>query len=319
MKVLVHTKNLSRQEWLQYRTQGIGGSDVSVIAGINPYRSVYQLWLEKTGQITPEETENEYTQFGTLLEPIVRKVFTQKTGIKVRKKNMLLQSEEYPFMLANLDGVIRINGEFCLFEAKTASAYKSDEWKNGIPQEYLLQIQHYMAVTGAIRTYIAVIIGGNHFEYRIIERDDKMIADIIAMEKQFWEVNVIGGVEPLPDGLSITSDYLNQRYCMSNGKTVILPSEIILMCEKYSLISDSIDKLSTEKEMVCNRIKSSLKENEIGVAGDYKISWKQINSTRFNQTKFKAENPELYSKYVMQSCYRRFNISQEGTKWGVST
>ena len=295
MKVLVHTKNLSRQEWLQYRTQGIGGSDVSVIAGINPYRSVYQLWLEKTGQITPEETENEYTQFGTLLEPIVRKVFTQKTGIKVRKKNMLLQSEEYPFMLANLDGVIRIYDEFCLFEAKTASAYKSDEWKNGIPQEYLLQIQHYMAVTGAIRTsYIAVIIGGNHFEYRIIERDDKMIADIIAMEKQFWEVNVI-------------------------GKTVILPSEIILMCEKYSLISDSIDKLSTEKEMVCNRIKNSLKENEIGVAGDYKISWKQINSTRFNQTKFKAENPELYSKYVMQSCYRRFNISQEGTKWGVST
>lgn len=77
MKVLVRTKNLSRQEWLQYRTQGIGGSDVSVIAGINPYRSVYQLWLEKTGQITPEETENEYTQFGTLLEPIVRKVFTQ--------------------------------------------------------------------------------------------------------------------------------------------------------------------------------------------------------------------------------------------------
>ena len=66
MKVLVSTKNLSRQEWLQYRTQGIGGSEVSVIAGINPYRSVYQLWLEKTGQITPEETENEYTQFGTI-------------------------------------------------------------------------------------------------------------------------------------------------------------------------------------------------------------------------------------------------------------
>ena len=48
-KVLVKTADLSRADWLRYRTMGIGGSDVSVIAGINPYRSVYQLWLEKTG------------------------------------------------------------------------------------------------------------------------------------------------------------------------------------------------------------------------------------------------------------------------------
>ena len=57
MKVLVKTKDLSRDEWLRYRTKGIGGSDVSIIAGINPYKSVYQLWLEKTGRIIPKQTE----------------------------------------------------------------------------------------------------------------------------------------------------------------------------------------------------------------------------------------------------------------------
>ena len=75
MKVVVKTSNLTREEWLKYRTKGIGGSDVSIIAGINPFKSVHQLWLEKTGQVEPEEGGSEYTHFGTLLEPIVRKEF----------------------------------------------------------------------------------------------------------------------------------------------------------------------------------------------------------------------------------------------------
>ena len=111
MKIVVKTADLSREEWLKYRTRGIGGSDVSIIAGINPFKSVHQLWLEKTGQTEPEQTDSDYAHFGTLLEPIVRKEFTARTGIKVRQKHMLLQSEEYPFMFADLDGVINENGD----------------------------------------------------------------------------------------------------------------------------------------------------------------------------------------------------------------
>ena len=155
MRVVVKTNNLSREEWLKYRTHGIGGSDVSIIAGINPFKSVHQLWLEKTGQVEPEQTESEYAHFGTLLEPIVRKEFTARTGIKVRKKHMLLQSEEYPFMYADLDGVINDNGELAIFEAKTASQYKMDTWEEEVPAGYILQVQHYMAVTGAKKADIA--------------------------------------------------------------------------------------------------------------------------------------------------------------------
>ena len=174
-RALVKTVNLSHADWLRYRTMGIGGSDVSVIAGINPYKSAYQLWLEKTGQTEPAESENEYTHFGTVLEPVIRKEFIERTGLKVRQKHMLLQSEEHPFMLANLDGVVKVNGEMFIFEAKTASAYKLDEWQNGIPLEYMLQVQHYMAVTNTKKAYIAALIGGNHFLYKLIERDNEII------------------------------------------------------------------------------------------------------------------------------------------------
>ena len=308
-KVLIKTSDLSRADWLRYRTMGIGGSDVSVIAGINPYRSVYQIWLEKTGQIEPAESDNEYTHFGTILEPVVRKEFMARTGLKVRQKHMLLQSVEHPFMLANLDGVINLNGEMCIFEAKTASAYKLDDWQSGIPPEYMLQVQHYMAVTGAAKTYIAALIGGNHFEYRLIDRDDEMIAKIIAMEKLFWEINVLGGIAPEIDGTKATTEFFNSKYSFSNGQTIELPEEIVSDCEEYGRLSDEISKLTTAKDAICNRIKSLMQNNETGVAGKYKISWKQVISSGFDKTRLKADNPELYKKYVTHSQYRRFSMS----------
>ena len=309
MKVLVKTKNLCHTDWLRYRTMGIGGSDVSVITGINPYRSVYQLWLEKTGQTEPAESNNEYTHFGTILEPVIRKEFMERTGLKVRQKHVLLQSEEYPFMLANLDGVINLDGEMCIFEAKTASAYKLDDWQNGIPPEYMLQVQHYMAVTGAGKTYIAALIGGNHFEYRLIDRDNEMIAKIIAMEKLFWEVNVLGGIAPEIDGTKATTEFFNSKYSFSNGQTIELPEDIVPDCEEYSRLSDEISKLTAAKDAICNRIKSVMQNNETGLVGKYKISWKQVISSGFDKTRLKADNPELYKKYVTHSQYRRFSMS----------
>ena len=285
MKSVISTKNLSHADWLRYRTMGIGGSDVSMIAGINPYKSAYQLWLEKTGQTEPAESENEYTHY------------------------MLLQSETYPFMLANLDGVVKANGEMCIFEAKTASAYKLDEWQSGIPPEYMLQVQHYMAVTDTSKAYIAALIGGNHFLYKLIERDNEIISKIIAMEKYFWEVNVLGEIAPNIDGTRATTEYFNSKYNVSNGLAVKLPEELISECEEYNRLADEIDRLTSAKDAVCNRIKNVLKENETGFAGKYKISWKQVVSSKFNTTKFKADNPELYSKYLTNSQYRRFSLS----------
>ena len=280
-----------------------------MIAGINPYKSAYQLWLEKTGQTEPAESENEYTHFGTVLEPVIRREFMERTGLKVRQKHMLLQSETYPFMLANLDGVVKANGEMCIFEAKTASAYKLDEWQSGIPPEYMLQVQHYMAVTDTSKAYIAALIGGNHFLYKLIERDNEIISKIIAMEKYFWEVNVLGEIAPNIDGTRATTEYFNSKYNVSNGLAVKLPEELISECEEYNRLADEIDRLTSAKDAVCNRIKNVLKENETGFAGKYKISWKQVVSAKFNTTKFKADNPELYIKYLTSSQYRRFSLS----------
>ena len=309
MKVVVKTNNLTREEWLKYRTKGIGGSDVSIIAGINPFKSVYQLWLEKTGQVEPEEEGSEYTHFGTLLEPIVRKEFMERTGIKVRQKHMLLQSEEHPFMFADLDGVINEDGQLCIFEAKTASAYKQEVWEEEVPAPYILQIQHYMAVTGAKKTYIAALVGGNHFFYHVVERDEEMIAKIIVMEKYFWQHHVMGGVEPVPDGSEATTRYFNERFRNSNGETIELPDEVLQVCEEYDNLTRQIRELETAKNAAANQLKSYLGEAEAGTVGDRKITWKSVSKNSVDTKRLKSEHPDIYMDCLTQSSYRRFLVA----------
>lgn len=309
MKVLIKTNNLTREEWLKWRTKGIGGSDVSVIAGLNKYRSVFQLWLEKTGQMAPDEDGNDYTHFGTILEPVVKQEFMRRTGLKVRAKRMLLQSEDYPFMLADLDGVINENGKMCIFEAKTASAYKQEIWEKGVPEEYQLQVQHYMAVTGAEKTYIAALVGGNHFYCHTVYRDNELIELITKLEKKFWERNVLQNIEPMPDGSDATTDFLNKKYGSSNGKTIELPEDALGLCSQYEQLADEIDSLKERKEAVANQLKNFLKDNESGTVGGRKVTWKQITSTSFDKKRLEKEHKEIYDAYVMKNQCRRFYVA----------
>jgi putative phage-type endonuclease len=125
--VLTSTENMPYEDWLEYRKQGIGGSDASVVCGISRYKSPVELWMDKTGQL-PYQEAGEAAYWGTLLEALVRTEFTKRTGIEVTHKHQLLRSEEHPFMQANLDGTCEHPDLCtCIFEAKTASAYKAGE------------------------------------------------------------------------------------------------------------------------------------------------------------------------------------------------
>ena len=216
------TKNLSTEEWLKIRTLGIGGSDAGIIAGCNPYRSIFELWQEKRGEIPVKEEESEVIHFGKVLEDVVRKEFIQRTGLMVRRKNSILRSKEYPFMIADLDGVVsEFDGTYSIFEAKTAIEFKNNDWKNGeIPKAYQLQVQHYLAVTGFQKAYIAVLVGGNKFYWTEIYRDEQLIKMLVSMESHFWHC-VKTGEEPDVDASKATSLYLGAKY--SNPKVGSIP------------------------------------------------------------------------------------------------
>ena len=307
-KILVSTEGMPYADWLEYRKQGIGGSDASVVCGINRYKSPVELWLDKTGQLPPQEA-GEAAYWGTQLEPFVRAEFTKRTGIEVCHKSELLQSEEYPFMLANLDGVCEVpDVGTCIFEAKTASAYKAGEWEDTIPDEYQLQIQHYMAVTGYAGAYIAVLIGGNTFRWKFVERDEGLISMLIELEAAFW--NHVQDLTPPPlDGSDASTRFLSERFPNSKPKSQItLPDAASALLAQYDDACEQLEIVTEQKHKAENLLKEMMGENEVGTAGGRVITWKSVSQERLDSKTLKAEHPTLYKKYANKSSYRRFTI-----------
>ena len=310
--VLVSTENLPYEDWLEYRKQGIGGSDASVICGINRYKSPVELWMEKTGQL-PAQGAGEAAYWGTQLEALVRTEFIKRTGIEVRQVKQLLQSEDYPFMLANLDGICE-HPDYgpCIFEAKTASAYKAGEWEDAIPDEYMCQLQHYMSVTGYKAAYIAVLIGGNTFRWRLIERDEKLISMLILFESVFWK-HVQDGTPPPLDGSDASSKYLVRQFSDSVPQSQItLPEAAADLLIQYDETCKQLETITEQKQKAENLLKQMMGENEMGIAGDRIITWRSVSQERLDGRTLKAEHPTLYKQYTNKTTYRRFSIKTAG-------
>ena len=307
-RILVSTENMPYEDWLHYRKLGIGGSDASVVCGINRYKSPVELWMDKTDQL-PYQEAGEAAYWGTQLESLVRSEFTKRTGIEVEQVHQLLQSEERPFMLANLDGICE-HPDYgpVIFEAKTASAYKASEWEDSIPDEYLLQIQHYMSVTGYSGAYIAVLIGGNTFRWKFIERDEELIAAMIELEADFWN-HVQNNTPPPLDGSGASARFLSERFPDSVPKSqIILPDSATELLFQYEESCKQLEVVTEQKQRAENLLKQMMGDHEIATSGDHIITWKKISQERLDSRTFKAEHPALYQKYANKTSYRRFSV-----------
>ena len=306
--VIANTETMPYQDWLDYRKQGIGGSDAAVVCGISRYKSPVELWLEKTGQM-PDQEAGEAAYWGTQLEGLVRVEFTKRTGIEVEHRMELLRSDEHPFMQANLDGTcLHPDLGPCIFEAKTASAFKAGEWEDSIPDEYFLQVQHYMAVTGYQGTYIAALIGGNTFRWKFIPRDEEVIALLVQLEADFWQ-HVQSETPPPLDGSSASARFLAERFPSSVLRsTVALPENAAALVQQYDEASQQIKALTERKQEAENLLKEMLGDHETGTAGDHLVTWKNVVQERLDTKTLKAEHPALYKKYANQTSSRRFTI-----------
>ena len=302
----IPTAGMSNQEWLTLRKTGIGGSDAGSICGVNPFGSPMKVFYDKTsGKV--EELDNEAVRQGHDLEDYVAQRFMEASGLKVRRSNFMYRSVEHPFMIADVDRLVI--GEDAGLECKTASAYNADKWKDGeIPLHYIMQCYHYMAVTGKRTWYIAAVILGREFTYRKLVWDDKLIAQLVSMEKNFWENHVAAGVLPSPDGSDICSEVLNEYFHSARKGSTIRLDGFDEKLKRRAEIMEQIGRLQQEQNSIEQEVKLYMQDNEYAASDNYKVSWSNVESTRLDSKRIREEQPDIYKTYVKQSVSRRFQI-----------
>lgn len=204
---------MTKEEWLQERKNGIGGSDAATIIGLNPYKTNIQLWEEKTGRREAIDiSDKPYVQYGTYAEEHLRELFKLDfPQYEVsHQENTIIKHPKYPFLFASLDGqlVDKETGELGILEIKTTNILQSmqkEKWKDKIPDNYYCQVLHYLNVTG----YSFVILkaqlkydydGDIKLEtrhYKILRKDvEKDIQMLQDSEISFWNDYVVKDVQP---------------------------------------------------------------------------------------------------------------------------
>jgi putative phage-type endonuclease len=288
----------------------IGSSDAAAVLGLSRWKTPLQIWAEKTGQIIPEDiSDQESVNLGIELEDYVARRFMRITGKKVARVTEHQVHPKYPFLTCAIDR--RVVGEDSLLECKTCGAWKAKEWElDEVPQEYIIQVMHQLAVTGKQKGYIAVLIGNQEFKWQEIKRDEILIADMVKREVSFWNDFIIPKIMPA---------FIS---CKDSGAIYELfdspvPESVVALGEEANQISDDIQAMKKDLESLegsieqkRNVLKIMLKENEAGVSSRYKITWKEQKSNRLDSKSLKDNAPEIYRQYAKKTKTRVLKIAE---------
>ncbi len=173
-----------------------------------------------------------------------------------------------------------------------------------------MQVQHYLAVTGYRGGFIAVLIGGNQFKWKFVERDEELIIMLIQLEMEFWG-QVQSNVPPSLDGSEASTKFLSERFPDSVPMSRLeLPQEAAPLIEQYNLECEEIEKHTERKQEAENLLKQMLGDNESGTVKEMLVTWKTITQERIDSKTLKSEHPKLFQKYANKTSYRRFSIKQ---------
>ena len=315
---LVRTQDLSRDEWLTVRRQGIGSSDAAAAVGLNPYKSQLQLWMEKTGRdgalpvVDPNDDQSPM-YWGTLLEPIVAAHYTRRSGHRVRRVNAVLQHPEHSWMLANIDREVVGASDVQILECKTAGIHGARLWRDGVPEYVQLQVMHQLAVTGKQAADVAVLLGGQELQVFRIERDDTLIAQLVALEQQFWGY-VERDQQPPADGSASAELALRCLYPRDSGTTLDFSSDL----EMSGVFSDLLavrEVITTQtalESQLKQRIQQRMGEATRAVFEIGEVSWKRSkDGSSLDTTQLLKEHPEMAQTYaVTKPGSRRFLVQQ---------
>ena len=195
---------MTRQEWLEARKRGLGGSDAAAVLGLNPWKTNVALWEEKTGRREAEDISNkECVQYGVACEPLMRDMFKLDfPSLRVsHEENSIISHQEYPFLKASLDGrLVDANGSIGVLEIKTTTINRNADWvqwSSAVPQNYFIQLLHYMLVTEAAFAILKARLKKDWGEgltvterhYRFDRTDHEAdIAYLLEKELAFWRL-----------------------------------------------------------------------------------------------------------------------------------
>lgn len=267
------------------RNTGLGGTDVAAIVGLSPYKKPWDVYADKRGLSEPFE-QTERMRIGIAQQPTIVSLFEARTGRKVTWFDKTIRHPKVSFIIGTPDGLLE---EDAGFEAKTAGIDQAWRWgveQDDLPEEYLIQCQWYMLLTGRPRWSVAALIGGDRFVVHELAEDKDFQSMLYERAERFWVQHIEKGIQPEFDGAESIKSYLLRMFPRADGKIVrdATPVEYEAMREYLSL-NRELKQLETAKEVCGQRLKAAIADKYGIEAEGLRAIWYETQESSYMVTR----------------------------------
>lgn len=299
-----------RDEWLEMRHGGLGGSDVGAVLGLSPYKSPMRVWAEKTGRVEDEDlSHREAVRWGVVLEDAIAGEFAHRYGVELHRPKAMFVDRKHPHLFANPDGLFEHwdDGVPTVYEGKTAGINLEGDWANGAtPAWYQGQGVHYAARLGYKRVVFFCLIAGQNPQMRTIEVTDELAESVTAASDAWWKRHVVADVPPPPDDSDDCTDVLGSLW-VSQDKALQVDERGVAVAAAYNEAHARYKAAEKDKVAYGNALRDILREHRVATYDGTPIAtWKP--ATQFDEAAFAATDPELYAQYCSKFDRKRLEL-----------
>lgn len=300
-------KNSTKEQWKKDSREAITANDVAGIMGVSIYSSPLKVYLNKV--LKSEEIESDEIKLNEEMKDFICNKFVKSNNdIKVLKIKDTLKSKYDSFAVTKIDRRLIQNGKCGVLHVKIASQYTKEAWEGEfIPMEYYLKIQWSLMVTGCSFGYYAVIVGGNTYIQRRIERSEETIRMLKSTCKSFYENYLLKKRLPNIDGEKTTAVALDKLYKREDTE-ITLGEDAEALIKKRDRLKVEAKELMEYIQECENKLKAEMKNNKVAIVKDKKIIWRSLTKNTLDSKGLKKDYPEIYKKYLKETSYTRFEI-----------
>lgn len=252
------------------RKHHIGSSDMAAILGLDPFRTAYDVWLQKKGRLiddSPEEPDGRDPRYaGNRLEGGVLDFAEDRLGPLIR--NCPRKVEGTPLMV-NTDALVAATSD--PVEVKTVGLFgrlRDDEWwgedgtQNQVPDRVIVQAHAHMLAWDRDVCHVPALIGGRGFVLLSVTLDHRIIDVICRRAADFWQKNVLADVPPSDSHASLEIVKLVRR---EPKKVVAVDPELVRAWLEAKAASKAADE---DKEKAEAAMITALGDAEAGLCGE---------------------------------------------------
>lgn len=331
----VSTLGMSEEVWLSLRGLGIGASEAAAAVGASEFRTPFEIAERKLGLASDDDDDNYRRKMkmamGHVMEPVTAARFAEFTGLNVQNYNFMLAHPDHPFMTANIDRRIVgvTDAQYAWLELLMGRTVKGPgvaELKNvefakdwgkpdnvhttgglcttgEVPEDYFIQVQQQLAVTGYEWGFLVVTIAGWETRWYPILRDDELIDDLIALEGDLWAAIQRGELPDIDVEHPKALDLLKRLYPGTDGSMVDL-AELEHWRKVEQQAKEEIKALETTAKVARARILKAMGDAAVATFSDDQVMRRKV-------VKRKAYTVEVGESEYVDIRYGKMNKAEK--------